>query len=195
MEDICQELIRKINSYIIEGKDIDFNVLLPIVLNSNLDIDIRMDLFAIISNNSNNVREINKKLHDYYMNEKSSNSGLNFNISDKQIEKDYNKYKNVILWMMGIGKYKWKKAELNAYCLNNIFGNDYEQLIKDIESEGKIFLVECLRSYDETKGASKLTFIKSHLKNRFENLSKKSILSKYKHIEVEFDECDFKEDK
>jgi DNA-directed RNA polymerase specialized sigma subunit len=79
-------------------------------------------------------------------------------------------------------KAKKNRKKVHIYH-SEYLGMDFEDLLQ----EGRKFIIEALGKYDNTRGATKSTFIYNYLYHRFLNIAIKLMSPKYSHVESPID--------
>lgn len=209
-----EPLLKYINKCIIKDQEFDFEEFNDLLYKQDLPAEDRLHVLSLISKSKNNLTQINREMYDYFYekeeNAKYAKSMKKFerNIEDDaKIEEAYKQYENYVYSIISLKNYKSKmsktQSKVKLFNIENLFGHDSEQTLKDVLQEGRLYLVEGLKKFgvlpDKAKNfegrmdqgyqrniSSKSTFVHQNLKNSLLNLSLKSASDKFAFTPVEY---------
>jgi len=205
--------MKMVNKGIIETRPLPLSDYLDLIQESDIEAKHKTHLLRIPTNNES-LALINRALFDYnesleqsIKHEKRMKKFHNNPEPDEKLHEDFDKFHDYVYSLISLKNYKSKMSKsgkkVALYNVNTLFGNDDEEMLKDVLQEGRLYLWEGLKKYGtlpskaknfngrldkghERKKSSKSTFVFQNLKNSYINLGTKSSSKKFKRIDTEF---------
>jgi len=213
MKKLTEQLMKLVNKCILGGNKLQLNRYLELTEASIIGCEHKTYLLRL-SSTYTDLRELNRQIYNYNYNlEQSAKHNKRMEKfqhsedSNEQLAEDFIKFQDYVYSLMSTKNYKSRisksKVKVKLFNLHNLFGDDDEEALRDVQQEGRLYLWEGLKKYGHLpekaknfKGrldnghkrvkSSKSTFVFQNLRNKYINLGKQTNSKKFIHINVEF---------